>query len=417
MNINIPRLAVFFVCVIGLFWFIPNFYAKAFRTDKFQLGGSFSEISKEFVTWEVGPDRLIYENENGEKLDRVSAQKMLPFLFYNSIDKWKAFPLQSVDGENITYDTAKSGIQMLRLSARNILSNALPLHVLFESQPLGASLEIPDDMLLIKPNRFVFINCANGKVDEEKSKSFTEEAKNAGVIFPVLKAFANPSDLKPFDEGLFFADSANKIFQLKMVKGAPFVKKISETLDKKVLHVSVDESEKRVFDGTIVTENSIYINTYKDGLKKLPIENYNPKTTSATAYFSPMYETVLLNNLSVKNSPMQYMAMKDLNVIREYQKNIPRDIVQKREYVSYGLSFLTPFYLAQFNALSNEVLFEIKFAPNLTFALLGILFALALYIAINYKKRFYIADLAVICLTGIPGFITLQIFSSIAKKE
>jgi hypothetical protein len=412
-----PRLAVFFVCVIGLFWFIPNFYAKAFKTNKFQLGGSFSEISKEFVTWEVGPDRLIYENENNEKLGRVTAQKMLPFLFYNSIDKWGAFPLQSVDGENISYDTAKLGVQMLRLSVRNIFSNALPLHVLFESQPLGVSLEIPDDMFLIKPDRFVFINCVDGKIDEEKSKSFTAEAKNAGVIFPISKAFANPSDLKPFDEGLFFADNANKIFQLKMIKGAPFVRKISETLDKKILYINVDESEKRVFDSAIVTEDSVYINTYKNGLKKLSIENYNPKTTHLSAYFSPMYKTVLLNNLSVKNSPMRYIAMKDFDIIREYQKNIPRDIVQKREYISYGLSFLTPFYIAQFNNFSNEVLFEIKFAPNLIFALLGILFALALYIIINYKKRFYIADLVVICITGIPGLISLLIFGSIAKKD
>ncbi|MDR1460157.1 MAG: DUF4857 domain-containing protein [Campylobacteraceae bacterium] len=417
MKINIPRFAIFFVCVMGLFWFIPNFYTKAFKADKFQFGGFFSPISKEFVIWEVGPDRLTYKNENDEKLDRVSAQKMLPFLFYNSINKWGAFPLQTVDGENITYDTAKSGIQMLRLSARNIFSDALPLHVLFESSPLGVSLEMPEDMLLIKFNRFVFINCTSGKIDKEKSESFTAEAKNAGIIFPILKAFSNPSDMKPFDEGLLFADSANKIFQLKMVEGAPFVKKISEAMDGKILHINVDENEKRVFYSSIVTEDSIYINTYEDGLKKLPIENYNPKTTSTTAYFASIYETILLNNLSAKNSSMHYVAAKDFDIVREYQKNLPQDIVQKREYLSYGLSFLSPFYLAQFNNFSNEVLFEMKFAPNLVFAFFGILFALVLYIVLNYKKRFYVVDLAAICLTGIPGLIALQIFGSIAKKN
>ncbi|MDR1555166.1 MAG: DUF4857 domain-containing protein [Campylobacteraceae bacterium] len=418
MKINMPRFSVFLLCVIGLFWFIPNFYTKAFKTDRFQLGGSFSPISKEFIIWESSPEKFTNKNEKDEELNRMDAQKMLPFLFYNSINKWGAFPLSSIDGVNITYDMAKHGSQMLRLSPRIVSTDALPLHVLFESSPLGVSLEMPSDILLVKSDGFVFIDCISGAINEEKSQSFTKAAKDGGVLFPILKASTNPSAMKPFDEGMFFADSANRLFQLKMIKGEPFVKQISEAIDKKILHISVNEDERKLFYGSVVTEDSAYINTYDEGLRKLPLANYNPKTTSMTAYFASMYHSIILGDLSVANYPSQYVAVtENFDIAREYQKNLPQNVIKQKEYISYGLSFLTPFYITQFDSFSNEVLLNIKFASNTFTALFGILFALILYVVVNFKKRFYIADLAAICLTGIPGFIALLIFGSFAKKD
>ncbi|MDR3177362.1 MAG: DUF4857 domain-containing protein [Campylobacteraceae bacterium] len=416
MRVDIPRFAIFLVSITALFWFIPNFYAKALKSDIFQLGGSFSPITKEFVIWEASPEKLTYKNEESIELDRISAQKMLPFLFHNSISKWGAFPLESVDGESISYDEAKFGIQMLKLSARDVLSEALPLYVLFESSPMGAFLEMPSDMLLIKSDRVVFIDCASGKENIEKSQKFTEALKSGGADFPILKAFANPSDHKPFDEGLLFIDGGNRLFQLKMIEGAPFVKQLSKTMGEKVLHISVDESDRRLFYSSVVTEESIYINTYEDGLKKLPLTDYNPKTTSISAFFTPMYHSMTYSDLSLKNPPTRFTAItKEFDIMREYQKSTPQNIVQKREYVSYVLSFLTPFRLVQFNAFSSEVLFDIKFAPDAVFALFGIAFALMLYVALNFR-RLRAVNLIAVCFGGIPGFITLQIFGSISKK-
>ncbi|MDR0665801.1 MAG: DUF4857 domain-containing protein [Campylobacteraceae bacterium] len=417
MRINIPRFALFLISVTAFFWFIPNFYTKAFRLDTFYIGGDFSPITKEFVIWETVPGKLTYKNEKGDEFDRIGAQKTLPFMFYNSIDKWGAFPLESVDGKSIAYNEARVGVQMLRVSPRGVSLDALPLFVLFESSPIGASLDMPSDMLLTKRDKVVFIDCASGKINEEKSQSFTEALKNGGVTFPILKASSNPTNLKPFDEGLLFTDSANKLFQLKMVKGAPFVKKMSDTIDKKVLFINVDENERKFLYGLVVTEEDVYINTYKEGLKKLPLSGYDPKTTSLSAYFTPLYQSVMSNDISLENSSPRFTALtKEFDIVREYEKNIPQDIIQKRERISYVLSFLTPFRISQFNAFSNEVLFYVKPASSVFFAVLGIIFALILYITLNFKKRFYVSDLIAVCLTGIPGFITLQIFGSFSKK-
>ncbi|MDR0761682.1 MAG: DUF4857 domain-containing protein [Campylobacteraceae bacterium] len=417
MRVNLPRFALFLISVITLFWFIPNFYNKASRPDRFWLNGSFSPITKEFVIWEASPENFTYKNENGDELDKISAQKMLPFIYYNNINKWQAFPLTSVDGSIITYDDVRDGTQMLRLSVRDVSSEAMPLFALLESSPVGAYLEMPSDILLIKQDRVIFIDCISGKTDEEKSQRFTKALKDSGAAFPILKAFSNPTNLKPFDEGLIFADSANKLFQLKMIEGAPFVKQISDTLDAKVLFINVSEDERRLFYGLVVTKNGVYVNTYEDGLKKLPLDDYNPQTTSLSASFTSLYHSVMSNDLSLKNSPAYFKALtKDFDIIREYKKDIPQDIVQKRERISYVLSFLTPFSISQFNAFSNEVLFDIKFASSAVFALFGVVFALILYIALNFKKRVYMLDLIAICFTGIAGLISLQIFGSFSKK-
>jgi hypothetical protein len=285
---------------------------------------------------------------------------------------------------------------------------------------LGVSLEVPSDILSIKYDRVLFINCIDGKVNKEKSEEFNEALQNAGVIFPIQKAAVNPSILKPFDEGMFFVDNANKLFQLKIAQGAPFVKDMNITLHEKVLYINVDENFKKVFYGTIVTEDSVYLNMYEGGLQKLPLDEFNPKTDVITARFTPFYQTIAKRDLSKTNSPAQLIAAdKNFDIVRKYERHFPQDIVKKRDYIAYGLSFLAPFYLTQYSYDSNEALFKITPASNFTFALLGIIFAQILYFCITLisKGRLDLFAVFAICFTGIFGLIASLIFGSVTKKK
>jgi hypothetical protein len=412
-------MACFLLCVISLSWFIPHFYNKTVVLDRFQTNGFFSPITKEFVFSQINLDKFTYHDEKGDALSTFAAKKMLPFVFANNINKWGGFPIETDDGV-ITYEFASNSLMAARVSPSNVLAQKLPLYLLYESAPLGTTLEIPSDILSIKRDRLIFINCADGTINQEKSQMFTEALKNAGVVFPIVAAAANPSNLKPFDEGMFFADNTNRMFQLKIIESTPFIRDVNITTDEKILYISVDEDYKKIFYGTIVTEKSVYLNMYESGAQKLPIEGYNPKTDAIGNIFTPFYKTITKKDLSVANPPAQFIAAdKNFEIVRKYEEKVPNDIVRKQKYISYGLSFLAPFSLTQFSYSSNEVLFKITPAPNLMFAVLGILFAQILYFCIIFisKKRVDPFAVFAICFTGILGLIASTVFSPVNRKN
>jgi hypothetical protein len=368
---------------------------------------------------EISTNGITYKDENDNVMSTFAAQKNLPFIFANNINKWGGFPIETDEGV-ITYEFASNSLRTAQIVPSDVLAQNMPLHVLYESSPLGTSLEVPPDILSIKPNKVLFINCIDGKVNEEKSEEFNEALKNAGVIFPIQNAAVNPSILKPFDEGMFFVDSANKLFQLKIAQGAPFIKDMNITLHEKVLYISVDEDFKKLFYGTIVAENSVYLNMYEGGLQKLPLNDYDPKNNIITGYFTPFYQTIAKRDASDANAPVQFIAAdKNFDIIRGYERHLPQAITEKREYIAYGLSFLAPFYLTQYSYDSNEVLFKITLAPNLMFALFGIIFAQILYFCITLisKGKLDLFTVFAICFMGIFGLIASLIFGSVTKKK
>ncbi|MDR2081754.1 MAG: DUF4857 domain-containing protein [Campylobacteraceae bacterium] len=419
MRIDIPRTACFLLCVISLSWFIPHFYDKATRLDRFYTNGFFSPVTKEFVISQINLDNFTYYDEKGNVLNKFEAQKLLPFVYAGNINKWGGFPIETDDGI-ITYEFAANSLMAARVLPSSVLAENLPLYLLYESAPFGTTLEIPSDILSIKSDRLIFINCADGTINQEKSELFTEALKNAGVVFPIAAAAVNPYNLKPFDEGMFFADNANRVFQLKIIEGAPFIRSVNITTDEKILYMNVDEDYKKIFYGIIVTEKSIYLNMYEGGAQKLPIEGYNPRTDAAGIIFTPFYKIITKRDLSAANPHSHFIAAdKNFDIFREYEEKIPNNVMQKREYVSYGLSFLAPFSLSQFSHFSHEVLFEIAPAPHFIFALLGIVFALILYFCINLtlKRRLDILTIFAICFTGILGLIASAAFSPLSKKS
>ncbi|MDR1975367.1 MAG: DUF4857 domain-containing protein [Campylobacteraceae bacterium] len=415
LKIDISKIACFLLCVISLLWFVPNFYNKAVKLDRFQLSGFFSPISKEFIILEIGTEKMAFKDETGELLSTVAAHKMLPFMFSGNVEKWGGFPIQTDKGE-ITYELAANSVQSVSVTPQDVLAQNLPFHLLYESAPVGTTLETPPDVLLIKSDRVLFIDCVDGAVNREKSEKFTQALKETGVLFPIQTAASNPSNLKPFDEGMFLADSANRLFQLKIVEGEPYVRDTGTVMQERVLYINVDEKLKRIFYGAVVTENGVYLNMYDGTMQKLPLVSYDPKTDAVTARFTPFYKSVVKKDLSDKNAPIELIAADEsFQTVRTHEQNIPDTIIKKREYVSYGLSFLSPFSLTQFSYFSNEVLLQITPAPNLIFAGLGILFALILYVGIRGKKIEVFAIFA-ICFTGILGLLAYMAFGQVGKR-
>lgn len=415
MRVSIPKIAVFLVCVMALYWFIPHFYNRATRMDKFSLSGVFSPISQSFIVWESTPDEMVYKDEKGTLLDKVEAQKMMPFIFSGNVNKWGGFPLH-VEGKTFSYEEAKKNTQSMRVAPRYVFSELLPIHILFETAPVGTQFPVPKDVTLFQEDRLEFVTMNDGVIDTLKSEAFTASLKNAGFVFPVKRVATNPSPLKSFDEGMMLIDAQNKLFHLKMLKDKPFVHNMRQTILENPLYMTLEENPRKQYYGLIATDKSVYLYTYANELILLPLETYDPAKHSLMIRMSPLYQTIIQADITDKTQPLSYIATDtDFKTLHVKKQTFPQTITEQFEAIENGLSFLTPFTLTQFSSSKGGIVFDFSFADNKLFAALGSLFALILYVVYIRLRHLKLnaLSLLLIALSGIPALLALIMFGDV----
>ncbi len=419
MRVGIPKIAVFLVCVLALYWFIPNVYNRATRMDKFSLSGVFSPIYKSFIVWESTPDEMVYKDEQGTLLDKVEAQTKMPFIFSGNVNKWGGFPL-NIDAQTFSYEEAKKNTQSMRISPRYVFSEVLAMNVLFETAPVGTQFPVPKDVVLFKENRLEFITMNDGIIDTEKSEAFSASLKNAGLVFPIKRVATNPSPLKSFDEGMMLIDAQNNLFHLKMLKDKPFVHNMHLTIPETPLYMTLEENPRKRYYGLIVTDRSVYLYTYANELVKLPLNAFDPTKHALMIRMSPLYQTIIQSDVTDKTQPLSYIAtdiaFQPLHVKEQVS---PQTLTQQFERLEKGLSFLTPFTLRQFSSSKGGIVFDFKGADNMLFAVMGIVFALVVYIGYVRLRhlKLNVLSLCLIVFSGIPALIALIIFGDVGTYQ
>jgi hypothetical protein len=295
----------------------------------------------------------------------------------------------------------------------------LPIHAILESEPEGASFEMPNDIIVFKKDKLDFVKTGSGEVDIAKSELFTSALKDNGFVFPVKLFAGNPTTMKNVDEGLLLIDDKNTLFQLKMIKALPSVKNTNITIQGNPLYLTLHESERKKYLGLVVTDKEVYINTYENTLIKLPIEDYNPNNHLMILRLTPLYQTIVKSDLSSKELPIEYTATDmNFNALHTNNQTYPKYVIEQENTRDAWLSFLTPYTIKQFRHDSNDILFDTKISPNILFVLLGILLAEILYFAITkYKKEKFDFLVAVLLFfTGLPGLISSYIFGPSIKR-
>ena len=108
---------------------------------------------------------------------------------------------------------------------------AVGLYTLLESASGRVDLTLPPDVFRLTNDGLEFIECESNTVNRAKSLSFSRELTKHGFTFPVRLIWGNATTRKDYDNGYLLTDTQNRLFQLKMVKGTPFVRKIYDPLD------------------------------------------------------------------------------------------------------------------------------------------------------------------------------------------
>jgi len=254
-------------------------------------------------------------------------------------------------------------------------------------------------------DRVEFIDAASNKVNEDRSREFTDSLRARGFQFPAQMIAGNPNTKKPFDEGYFVVDAAGSLFHLKMVKGKPFCVNTEKPPSVRVLHMSVAEMSLREFYGVLVDRaHKVYLISYDQyKLIELPIANYDPETTMLLVGGDLFFRTFSV----VADGWVQTVATdRDYKVVDTYREQWPTRYERTPGRIA---AYLFPFTLNWTDDNSVYVDFFVRWGDLR--CLIGIAVALLILIAIRVlqKKKVMsdVVEIIIVLVSGLYGLIAV----------
>ncbi len=399
---RIARYLLIFLTVFVLAAIVSQYYWMAFEKAIFPPKVYYSPISENFVITKIRNRRYYIQDKEGNNLTRKDFEQLLPFITYKQL-LYKGIMPDTIQNIPVDIHKIRANSFSIILKPKEITAYHIPLAPLIESAPNGPDLQLPDDMFRIT-NRIEFLNCQTNRINEEKSKLFSEVLTKKGFVFPAKKMFGNPSVRKSFDEGYFIIDSKDQLFHLKRIKNKPYCKKITLPKGVKIKFMKIRELNMKEFYGIAVSENNrLFIITY-DNYKfiELPSEGYKSSEMQIKFTGDLLYRVL---TLSAKDSVISFAMNKNYKVIDNFFEKW-----EGNNKTAAGI-FFNNFFPIKFSLTdrnNSNVNFYLEY--NYTFIVNIILTIIAFFVLLKYFKRkpvTQILDLAIIIFTGIFGFVAV----------
>lgn len=283
------------------------------------------------------------------------------------------------------------------------------LYPLMESAP-QLELTWPKDFFRVN-DRIEFIDAKTNRINEAKSDKYTAVMKKGGFVFPAGLVEGLPTVMKQWDDGWFLTDKEGSLYHLKMVKGEPYFVKIRKPDNLKIKKIICNSFQSKEFYATLVSDdNRIYLLRETDyNLVKLPVDDYNPGTQALQIGGNLFYKTV---ELAADGFVKVYAIDRAYNKVDEYYQSWP---VKSDMAVGKISAWLFPFSIEMEPSNSQFVRFQFKRNPAYNWIWLNLLLlGCSVVIIMRQGRRMSrnILDLVVVAVTGIFGFIAVNIFSN-----
>ncbi len=396
------RVLLILTAVFAMAYYLPAFYQKSVEKRPYKTMIYFSEVSHDFIVSREEGDtieaksEMKYYDSKGKELGEKEYMKLLPFNNTRRLKLMGEFP-DSLNGVELTPEIVKM-VKRGMLMAES--SYTLQLDPLFESESGHRGVRLPEDMFRINSNGIEFIDCKTVKVNREKSDLFNKALVAAGFVAPSKGIYGIPSTIKRQDDGYFIVDKTGQLFQLKMIKGKPFVKKIP--FEGEIKNIKCHSSGD-LYCHIFTTDSIVYALDRDYDLHKLPLENVNGRYILSSNYF---YNTYKVND---KDKSTLYVLDPDYNFVAKHTEDIDHYSVSEEARIERSIFpfkvMLTP-GMAHFIPIPNPI--KDFYVLNLICAGLFLLIKL-----IRRRKVWRIAgivDLLIVLATGVYGFVAVFAF-------
>lgn len=270
--------------IIVLTWVIPSIYELVLpRTDKTPFV-VYSCLDSTFIKFETTDKQVKYIDFYGQEFTKAQADSLLPLFSFRQLVAEGRLP-DSLYGVELTPKLIQQNSFHFKTSPKQLNKPAVGLYTLLESASGQVDLKLPPDVFRLTNDGLEFIDCETNKVNQAKSLSFSRELTKHGFVFPVQLIWGNGTTRKDYDNGFLLTDSENKLYQLKMVQGTPFVQEISNIQYpiSNFIQLFTIEPANREWMGLVVDDTyQLYVVRSNGELVHVGIDAYDPQNMQIT---------------------------------------------------------------------------------------------------------------------------------------
>lgn len=332
--IRFSKIFLYLTVAVLLVWQLPWCYAfftaKPVKTP-FTM---YSSVLGDFIFIQTDANKQIRRSDTkGNTYTQQQVDSLLPSFYVRQLTADERFP-DTICGKAVS----PKDIQMTNFTFKSVPSaiNApqTGIYFLMESMSKRVELKMPDDAFRFTGKGIEFICMETNRIDEPKSKLFTDMLLQKGFVFPASYASGNPTTRKDYDEGYLVLDANHQLFHLKCTKGCPYVKAIRLPDNVRPEYVFITEFRSRQTLGYMVDSRLHFYVIQSDGsVIKSAIPAFDP-TKDELTIFGNMFDWTVKRSTD-KDDYYYALDATDYSLIKEYAyKDIRRSVP--------GLSFTSP---------------------------------------------------------------------------
>lgn len=278
------------LAIIVLAWLLPALYELVSpRTDKMPLV-VYSCLDSTFIRFENVNKQVHYIDFRGQEFTKAQADSLLPLFSFRQLVAEGRLP-DSLYGVALTPKLIQQNTFHFKTSPKQLNKPAVGLYTLLESASGRVDLQLPPDVFRLTIDGLEFIDCETNKVNKAKSLSFSRELTKHGFTFPVQLIWGNGTTRKDYDNGFLLTDANSRLYQLKMVKGTPWVREIKAE-DKWIQLFTVEPANRQLIGLIVNAENQLFVVRSDGTIAHVGIDEYNPQTMQITIVGDLLHWTI-----------------------------------------------------------------------------------------------------------------------------
>jgi len=270
--------------LIVLAWLLPALYELVSpRTDRMPFV-VYSCLDSTFIRFETKDKQVRYIDFREQEFTKREADSLLPLFSFRQLVAEGRLP-ESLYGVELTPKLIQQNTFHFKTSPKQLNKPAVGLYTMLESASGQVDLKLPPDVFRLTQEGLEFVDCETNTVNKAKSLSFSRELTKHGFVFSVRCIWGNGTTRKDYDNGFLLTDQNERLFQLKMVKGTPWVREIKneELKIKKYIQVFTLEPANRKWIGLVVDDAyQLYVVRSNGELAHVGIDAYDPQSMQIT---------------------------------------------------------------------------------------------------------------------------------------
>ncbi len=279
-------------------WLLPALYELVAPPTDNTPFVTYSCLDSTFICFDHSGKQMRYVDFRGREFTKAEADSLMPLFSFRQLMAEGRLP-DSLYGVALTPKLIQQNSVFFKTSPKQLNKPETGLYTMLESESGRVDLQLPPDVFRLTPDGLEFIDCETNIVNRAKSRSFTRELTKHGFTFPVRLIWGNPSTRKDYDNGFLLTDARHRLFQLKMVRGMPWVREIATTRvlgdSARFIQLFTVEPANRKLIGMVVTDDHRLFAVRSNGtLAQMDIDRYDPQSMQISIIGDLFHWTVTL---------------------------------------------------------------------------------------------------------------------------